>query len=149
MVDKITAPISKVVSAPFKRSEAKKSTKAKTKVKKTDTKVKKTESGPKPEVATPKPAAPSKSRPTPAVAREQLMVKFQDMYWLQKKWDAAAMNKRVTRMTDEQVYEALDLTENDIDTAVRRDPRDHPEWASPDDPTSNILWYHGGQVTGV
>lgn len=89
------------------------------------------------------------ARPSPAVAREQLAAKFQDMFWLQKKWDAAATNKRINRMTDDQVYAALDLSENEIDTAVRANPREHSEWASPDDPNSNILWYHGGEASIV
>lgn len=91
--------------------------------------------------ATPKPKRP-KPRPTPAVARERLMEKLQDMYWLQKKWDAATMSKRINRMTDEQVYAALDLTENQVETVVRQ-TTPAPQWAAPDDPTSNILWYHG------
>lgn len=86
------------------------------------------------------------SRPSPAVAREQLFVKFQDMYWLQKKWDAAATSKRISKMTDAQVYAVLDMSENDIETAVRTKPKTTPEWASPDDPNSNMLWYHGGET---
>jgi hypothetical protein len=97
----------------------------------------------------PTPTPTPKPKPSPAVAREQLMAKLQDMYWLQRKWDAAAMSKRINKMTDEQVYAALDLSENDIETAARMDPRAHPEYAAPDDPNSNVLWYHGGETMTV
>jgi len=83
-----------------------------------------------------------KSRPSPAVAREMLMEKLHDMYWLQKKWDAATMSRRINKMTDDQVYAALNLTDDQVETVVRQSTP-APQWAAPDDPTSNILWYHG------
>lgn len=93
----------------------------------------------------PQPTQPP-AKPSPAVAREMLMAKLHDMYWLQKKYDAAATSKRISRMTDAQVYRALDMSENDIETAVRARPTDHPELAPPDDPNSNIYWYHGSEA---
>lgn len=91
-----------------------------------------------------KPAPQSEAtKPAPAVAREMLFTKFHDMFWLQGKWDAATTSKQINRMTDAQVYAALDMSENDIDSAVRADPRSDGKWADPDDPNANILWYHG------
>ncbi|MEU0398338.1 hypothetical protein ABZ208_37470 [Streptomyces sp. NPDC006208] len=87
-----------------------------------------------------------KPRPTPAVAREQLHQKLSDMHWLAKKWDSAAMSKRISKMTDTQVYAALDMSENEIESATRADPSVSTRWAAPDDPNSNILWYHGGET---
>jgi hypothetical protein len=128
--------VAETVKAPF----VKKTKSAKPKPKTTKPAV-----APRPKVnltrTTPKPKR-SKPRPTPAVAREQLMEKLQDMYWLQKKWDAATMSRRINKMTDEQVYAALDLTENQVETVVRQSTP-APQWAAPDDPTSNVLWYHG------
>lgn len=148
LADTITSPIKKatdsvtrVVAAPFTKKEAPKpkpAPKPKTK------KWRKKKAAP---VAPPKPAPPIASpKPTPAVARQQLHTKLQDMYWLQKKWDAAAMSKRIDRMTDDQVYAALDMSENDIETTARMKPTQAPEWAAPDDPNANMLWYHGGET---
>lgn len=133
IADKVTAPVKKVaetVAAPFKKSPDKPRRPKRSERKKAE----------KVALAPPK-------RPSPAVAREQLHAKLQDMYWLQKKWDAAAMSKRIDKMTDDQVYRALEMSENDVESAVRTKPDRSPEWASPDDPNSNILWYHGGDVT--
>ena len=105
--------------------------------------IRKKPSAPKPakkRTPTPKP------KPSPAVAREQLMQKYESMYFLQRKYDAASTSRRIDRMTDAQVYAALDMTENDLETAVRTKPTDEQRWAAPDDPTSNILWYHGENV---
>ncbi|WP_333746383.1 MULTISPECIES: hypothetical protein [unclassified Streptomyces] len=132
--------VADTIATPFKKKEAS----AKKSARKTDKKP--TSKPPARKVPPPKPAPPlHKPKPSPAVARERLMEKLQDMYWLQRKWDAAAMSKRINKMTDAQVYAALDMSENDIETAARANPRSQPEYAAPDDPNSNILWYHGGE----
>ena len=134
-VTKTTTTVKKTVTAPFTKKPAKR------------------KPAPKPakrQVPPPKPPPPlPKPKPSPAVAREMLHTKLQDMYWLQKKWDAAATSKRINKMTDAQVYAALDMSENDIETAARTSPRANPELAAPDDPNSNILWYHGGEAITV
>jgi hypothetical protein len=68
-----------------------------------------------------------------------LFSKMRDMYSLQRGWNAPATSRRIDKMTDDQVYRALNLSENDLETAARsKDVR----WAAPDDPNSNALWYH-------
>lgn len=81
---------------------------------------------------------------SPAAARELLFRKMRDMYWLQEKWDAPATSRRIDRMTDQQVFAALGLNEDQHESAVRETPS-KSRWASKDDPTHNVLWYHGGE----
>jgi hypothetical protein len=130
---KTTGAVKDVVTAPFtKKTRRKPAPKPRPKVSLERT-------TPRPRIAKP--------RPNPALARELLHQKLQDMYWLQKKWDAAAMTRRINRMTDDQVYKALDLSENDIETAARVKPSAQSMWADPEDPTNkNIMWYHGGET---
>lgn len=66
------------------------------------------------------------------------------MYWLMDKWDAPATSRRIDAMSDEQVYAAIELSENDIDRAVHTRARGS-SWESSADPDKNVLWYHGGE----
>jgi hypothetical protein len=100
---------------------------------------------PKPTYApTPPPPKPTHAPapPSPAVAREQLYRKLYDQYWLMDQWDSPATSRRIDRMTDAQVYAALGLSEDDLDTAVREVPEHSVHWASMEDPDANVLWYH-------
>ena len=136
---KITEPVARVAKAPFAKKEAPKPKPAPKP--KTKRRAKKPAKPVAPQIA------PAKPKPSPAVAREMLYTKLQDMYWLQKKWDAAAMSKRINKMTDAQVYAALEMSEDDIETTARKKPSDAPEWAPPDDPNANLLWYYGGEAS--
>lgn len=133
IADRITAPIVKtttavkdVVAAPFTKKPTKRSSKKKQ--------------------PAPTPTPAEKPRPTPKVAREMLSEKLSDTYFLRRKFNAATMNKKIDKMTDAQVYAALDMSDDDIETAVRAKPGTATEWADPDDPTVNVLWYHSSEA---
>ena len=77
---------------------------------------------------------------SPEQARDELFRKMQRLFSDNIKWSGRATANRISAMTDDQVYESLVLTKNEIVT-VGREPTPG-DWKSDSDYNQNVLWYH-------
>lgn len=80
-------------------------------------------------------------------AREALFVKVQGVYGQTPPWDERLLNRRIARMTDEQVSAALAMSEDQIKatrTKAAREPEYAPGTGKDSGPT--FLWSHPPDV---
>jgi len=99
-------------------------------------------------------ARPSRARRvlTIGAARERLYRRLEahfgqrvvaTKYGFENKFASLTVSRRIDRMTETQVYDALKLTDAQLDSAVKQNPPP-PRWAQEDNSEYNVLWYHAG-----
>ncbi|MFC5802830.1 hypothetical protein [Streptomyces formicae] len=77
-----------------------------------------------------------------SVAREMLLRKYRRLRCLRKRWDEAAMTRRISRMSDEQVFAALALSKREIRARAKAKPDPASRWAPATGDKPVRLWDH-------